>query len=163
VRGAREGRIDEVLRTARFLVDTNIVSHVIREKSRLDPGIAEFFDRVDEERLYLSTLTIGEIQKRIDLVAARHPDLREELEVRLEMLCDRFDGRMVTPDLRVARQWGRFHAEREGAGRKTPAVDTLLAASAYVHRLAIVSADGDFAAFGKALTVYNPRTRTLSG
>jgi toxin FitB len=140
----------------------------------LDSGITHFFEKVEEDRMYLSTITIGEIQKGIDLIPwpKGHPEsaehetrrrLQAQLEQRLETLCDRFDGRLVTIDDRVARQWGRFHAEGERAGRKTLIVDTLIAACAQVNRFVIVSADGDFAAFSETLTIYNPRKQTISG
>ncbi len=121
--------------------------------------------------MYLTTITIGEIEKGIDLIPwPDAPNEREEryrlqaqLEQKLEALCDRFEKRIVSINIRVARQWGRFHAERQREGRKTPVVDTMIAACAQVHHLAVATADSDFAAFGSALTVYNPRTHELFG
>jgi len=49
------------------------------------------------------------------------------------------------------------------AGRKSPVVDTLIAACAHAYGLVIATADADLDAFGGVPTVYNPRTRTVSG
>jgi predicted nucleic acid-binding protein len=154
-------------------VDTNVISHLISPKRELDPGIRHFFTSVDEDRLYLSTITIGEIEKGINLLPSpkrdapeaahdEHQRLQAQLEQRLEALCDRFDGRIVTVDIGAARQWGRFHAEQERAGHKTPVVDTLIAACAHHNHLVLATADADFAAFRDAFTVYNPRTHTMT-
>jgi predicted nucleic acid-binding protein len=94
-----------------------------------------FFASVDENRISLSSITIGEIEKAIDLISwpkgnapeEAHDErlrLQAQLKQRLEALCDRFDGRIVAVDIGVARQWGRFHAEQERAGHKTAMVDT---------------------------------------
>lgn len=172
MRPVREATAEQVLRSERFLLDTNVIAHLIRAKRDISPGIIDFFETVDEDRMYLSAITIGEIEKGIDLIPWPNSQLADEydkrrqlqaqLEQRLEDLCARFDGRIIMVDIAIARQWGRFHAERERAGRKTPVVDTMIAACAHQRMLVLVSADADFAAFGDVLTIYNPRTKTVA-
>jgi predicted nucleic acid-binding protein len=168
---SRSPRVDDILANHGFLVDTNVISHLIRPKRELDEGIRHFFETVDEGRISLSAVTIGEIQKGISLIpwpvddqkalAARRA-LQANLETRLEALCDRFEGRIIVPDTKIFRIWGNLHADQQRSGRKTPIVDTLIAACAYSQRLTIVTADADFAAFAPELMIYNPCTQTLS-
>jgi hypothetical protein len=164
---------DEVLRQHRFLLDTNVISHLIRPKrGELHPGIRRFFEEVDEDRMYLSVFTVGEIQKGIDLLPwpksqgeemDERTRLQATLEQRLEALCDRFDGRIIEFDARVARQYGHLHAATQRVGRTTPLMDTLIAACAVLAHLTIVTADGDFALFESSVTVYNLREHSISG
>lgn len=143
----------------------------MRPKRALDPGILEFFGLVDEERLYLSAVTLGEIQKGIDLIPWPNDEsqtdgrrrLQGELESKLEALHDRFGDRLIQLTVPILRQWGRFHAETERAGRKTPVVDTIIAACAHSKHLVIATTDSDFSAFGYALTVYDPIKRAAYG
>ena len=122
---------------------------------------------VPEERLFLSSITIGEIQKGIDLIpwpraTAGADDRRRQqadLDGKLGTLCERFAGRIVDVDARVARAWGRLHAEFERRGRKTPIVDTLIAACAVANDLVLASCDADMAAFDDVLTRYDPIRR----
>jgi len=169
----REATAKDVLGRGRFLLDTNIIGHLIHAKRAVEPGIIDFFETVDEDRMYLSAITIGEIGKGIDLIPWPKSDagdeyvkrcqLQAQLEQRLEDLCARFDGRIITIDIGVARQWGRFHSERQRVGRKTPVVDTMIAACAQQRALVLVSTDADFSAFGDVLTIYDPRTKTVYG
>jgi predicted nucleic acid-binding protein len=162
---------DQVLGYSRFLLDTNIISHVIRPKKQLAPGIERFLNVVDEDRLYISPVTIGEIEKGIGKISwpddpaarAERARLQAILEQRLEQLCDRFSGRITPMDLECFRAWGRLHAKNERSGRSTPVVDTLIATCALTNNLVVATADTDFRVFGDCLTMYNPVTHTLSG
>ncbi|GAC1415852.1 MAG: hypothetical protein NVSMB5_05520 [Candidatus Velthaea sp.] len=166
-----EASVDELLSTKSFLVDTNIISHVINPKREINAGIGRFLEIVDEDRLFLSSITVGEIQKGIDLIRWSTDEsglnarrrIQADFEERLEELCDRFKGRIIVTDVRVARQWGRFHAERQRVGKKTPVVDTLIAACAHSQHLVVATADSDFDSFADTLTIYNPMTHTVSG
>jgi predicted nucleic acid-binding protein len=161
---------DGVLATSRFLVDTNVISALIGKKSP-EPGIRHFFETVDEERMYLSVITVGEILKGIDLIPwpkggdgfAERQRIQAQWEQRLEAFCARFADRIIDIDLAVARQWGRFHAERQREGRTISVTDTLIASCAHHEGLVIATIDGDFLSFADTLTMYNPQTHTLSG
>ena len=138
-----------------------MIRHAIKPRSFIDPGVAEFFSRVHEERLFLSVITFGEIEKGITLLD--DAAVRETFSHRLGLLEDRFFGRIVDVDLQVAGVWGRMHGKRERLGRKTPVVDTLIAATAYANGLVLVTGDRDFEAFSDMLVMYDPFTRTVSG
>lgn len=131
-----------------FLLDTNIVS-AARKK---DPVVAEWISSQDRESLYLSVLTLGEVSRgaimkaRKDAVAAKH------LEAWLARLRRAYENKIldITEDIGV--EWGRIAAIRT----RDP-VDGLIAATALVHNLAVVTRNvADFADTGVA--VVNPWT-----
>ncbi|HEY3263437.1 MAG TPA: type II toxin-antitoxin system VapC family toxin [Pseudonocardiaceae bacterium] len=121
-----------------YLLDTNAISEWV--KPRPDPGIVRWLDEVDEDRTYLSVLTIGELRKGIDRLphGRRHDQLDRWVTTDLPA---RFGDRMLPVDVTVADEWGRLLAHAEMAGTPIGGVDGLIAATAKVHRLAVVTRD----------------------
>jgi len=132
-----------------FLVDTNVVSELRRK--RPEPRVLAWFASVAGERLYFSVLGVGEIRRGIEKLAAS--EQRSLLLTWLEQeLIPWFGERLLTIDLAVAERWGRLLAE---AGRPLPTVDSLLAATALVHDLTVVTRNAaDFVLPG--VKVLNP-------
>ncbi|CAK0774577.1 Ribonuclease VapC [Gammaproteobacteria bacterium] len=116
-----------------FLVDTNAISEL--RKRHPGPSVLAWFSCVPEERLYLSVLSVGEIRRGIEKLGKS--EQRSSLLIWLEReLIPWFGKRLLPVDLLVAERWGRLLAE---TGRSLPAVDSLLAATALVHGLTIVT------------------------
>jgi toxin FitB len=119
-----------------YLLDTNAISEWI--KPRPDPGIARWLDEVDEDRTYLSVVTLGELRKGVERLADGRR--RERLDQWLTSdLPGRFDGRLLPVDALVADQWGLLLARAEKAGTAIRGIDALLAATAKVSSLQIVT------------------------
>jgi predicted nucleic acid-binding protein len=120
-----------------FLLDTNVISELI--KARPAPKVVHWVDSVDESLLFLSVLTLGEIEKGIAALAP--VSKRRRLEAWLEAeLRPRFADRILPVDEGVARSWGRLAGEMEGrGGGLLPVIDGLLAATALVHELVLVT------------------------
>lgn len=116
-----------------YLVDTNVVSE-IRKGRRCDPGVASWFAAVSTEEIYLSALTIGEIRKGIENIRRRDEQTAEVLEAWLAELVATFSDRILPIDESIAEQWGRFNVPNP-----LPVLDSLLAATASVHGLALVT------------------------
>ena len=116
-----------------FLVDTNVISE-IRKGRRYDPGVASWFAGVSSEEVYLSALTIGEIRKGIENIRRRDGRAADVLETWLAELVATFSDRILPVDESIAEQWGRFNVPDP-----LPVVDSLLAATASVHGLALVT------------------------
>lgn len=114
-----------------FLLDTNAVSEIRRGR---DPHVREWADAVDGAELYMSVLTLGEIRTGIDRLQGREPAQADVFTRWLGELRVRFAGRILAVDSRVADQWGRLNAV---ASRNT--VDRLIAATAHVHELTVVT------------------------
>ena len=117
-----------------FLLDTNVISEV-RKGRRSDSNVSNWYTGVGESQLYISSLTIGEIRKGIELVRRRRDvDQAEALEAWLHTVVNGFSGRVLTVDAQVADTWGQMSAIRP-----IPVVDALLAATAQVHDLILVT------------------------
>jgi toxin FitB len=119
-----------------YLLDTNAISEWVRPQP--DPGIARWLDEIDEDRTYLSVITLGEIRKGVDRLAGGRRRDRLEQWLAIE-LPDRFGERMLPVDVAIANEWGRLLASAERAGRPVDAVDALIAATAEMHDLKVVT------------------------
>ena len=129
-----------------YLLDTNAVSEWV--KPRPDPGIAAWLDEVDEDRTYLSVITLGELRKGVDRLADGRR--RDRLDRWLTGdLPERFSGRLLPVDAVVADEWGQLLARAECAWSAVGSPDALIAATAKVHGLQVVTRNvRDFRATG---------------
>ncbi len=119
-----------------FLLDTNIISELIKPKP--DAKLTEWVESADEDLLYLSVLTIGEIRRGI--VPMQQGRRRTALQSWLETdLKPRFSGRVLPIDEAVADRWGVITGEAAVQGTTLPVVDGLLAATALQHNLTLVT------------------------
>jgi len=135
-----------------FLLDTNVVSEWT--KPHPNPGVIAWLEQVNEDDVFLSVVTFAELRHGIERLAAgaRRRRLDAWLGSELPM---RFEGRIAPIDGAVADEWGRLVARREGTGSPIPAMDALIAATARVHDLTLVTRDvSDFSASLKS--VLNP-------
>ncbi|MFN3347402.1 type II toxin-antitoxin system VapC family toxin [Pseudorhodoplanes sp.] len=136
-----------------YLVDTNIISEV-RKGDRCDPNVAAWFESVSDRELYLSVLVIGEIRKGIERARAKMPVQAKALEDWLKAVTTSFAERILPIDRAAAEEWGRI-----GATRPVSTVDALLAATAKVNGLTLVTRNtADVADLGaKLLNPFEPR------
>jgi toxin FitB len=134
-----------------YLIDTNIISEV-RKGERCDKRVSAWYASIADEDLFLSTLVLGEIRKGVELVRPRDAGKAVALERWLRDVETVFDGRVLGIDNAVSDQWGRMSAIRP-----VPIIDGLLAATALVNDLTLVTRnDRDVAGLGAA--VLNPFT-----
>jgi len=137
-----------------FLLDTNVLSEGM--KPRPNSGVVTWLATVDEDRVYISVVTLTELRYGIEQMAAgsRRKRLEDWLQHELPI---RFDGRVLPVDETIADVSGRIVARSEAAGRPIEAIDAFLAATAEVHRLTLVTRNqSDFQAVLK--TTLNPWT-----
>jgi hypothetical protein len=133
----------------RFLVDTNVISEVGKGQ-RCDRNVAAWYRSVELGRVCLSALVIGELRAGIERLRRRDADRAARLDRSLVLTADMFADRIFAVDRRVAEAWGRLSAERRLA-----AVDGLIAATAIVHGMIVVTRNvRDFAATG--VQILNP-------
>ena len=135
-----------------FLVDTNVISELI--KPAPNAGLVAWIDQTPEPLIHLSTLTVGELRKGIALLPTgkRRRSLESWLSGDLLL---RFQNRILGIDAAISDQWGRFAAKRQQLGMPLAVVDGLLAATAYIHGLSVVSRNvSDFARLD--VTIINP-------
>jgi predicted nucleic acid-binding protein len=119
-----------------FLVDTNVVSEWV--KLRPDSGVVDWMTEVDEDRVFISVISLAELRRGIE----RMPDgnRRSRLDEWLrEELPQRFERRVLLVDHAVAEAWGRIVARCEMAGRPISTMDGFIAATSEVHDMALVT------------------------
>ena len=123
-----------------WLLDTCVVSELVRPRPKA--SVVSWVLERDEDELFLSVITIGELEKGI----ARLPDSpkRVALEqwVRRD-LADRFRDRLLAVDSGVAGRWGALVGASEARGRPLPVIDSLIAATALQHDLTVVTRNTD--------------------
>jgi toxin FitB len=137
-----------------FLLDTNVISELIKRKA--NPKVTTWIDATDEELLYLSVLTLGEIRKGVVLLprSGRRTTLEAWLSNDLPL---RFSGRILNIDQEVADRWGHLYGLTSARGANVAVIDGWLAASAIQHNLTLVTRNTkDVAATGVSL--FNPWT-----
>jgi predicted nucleic acid-binding protein len=119
-----------------FLLDTNVVSEWV--KPRPDLGLVAWLAELGEEKAHLSVVTFAELRFGIRRLGPgkRRERLWDWLH---DELPGRFDGRILPVDGAVAFAWGDVSAECAAAGRPIEAMDALIAATARVHALELVT------------------------
>ena len=114
-----------------YLLDTNIVSELRR--ARPQQAVARWIRSIPEERLYLSTVTIGEIQAGIEITRDQDATKADELEAWLDLVLDAYN--VLDIDAVVFREWARLMRRQSN----TLSLDALIAAVTNVHRLTFVT------------------------
>lgn len=131
-----------------FLLDTNVVSEL--RKARPDANVLAWHAANVAAEAYLSVLVIGEIRRGIELVRPRDAPKADALDRWLAGLLGTFDGRILPVTAEIAQEWGSMIALSN-----SPAIDGLIAATAKVHRLTLVTRNtADVAATG--VPIINP-------
>jgi len=123
-----------------FLLDTNAISEWI--KPRPDTGLMSWMESVDEDRTFISVISLAELRYGIE----RLPESKRRRELETwtrEQLPLRFESRVIGVDWSIAEMWGKLASKNESAGRSKGIMDTFLAATAAVHQLTIVTRNVD--------------------
>jgi predicted nucleic acid-binding protein len=132
-----------------FLLDTNAVSEWV--KPRPNPGLIGWMESVDEDRTFISVVTLAEIRYGIERLAAGHRRRRLDEWFRQELPL-RFESRTLPIDDTVADAWGKTVSRCEAAGRPIGAMDAFLAATAETYDLTLVTRNvSDFRLVRKVL------------
>ena len=137
-----------------FLLDTNIVSEWV--KPRPDPGVIRWLAEADEDRVFLSVISLAELRFGTERMPAGARRVRLEEWLRNELPV-RFEDRVLALTANIAQSWGELMAHSRAAGHTMSVMDGFLAATADVHQLTLVTRNAkDFSVLGAA--VLNPWT-----
>jgi predicted nucleic acid-binding protein len=136
----------------RYLLDTSVISELV--KSKPQRSVLDWAEACDEHSLFLSILTLGELQEGVTKLA--QSKRKEFLQSWISNdLIQRFRSRILSVDEEVAVVWGRIQGEAERRGRPMPAVDSLIAATAVAHQMTVVTRNSsDIEESG--VSVFNP-------
>lgn len=115
-----------------FLLDTNVWSEL--RKRRADHRVAAWFAGVADEDIFLSVLVIGEIRRGVESIRGRDPAQAATLERWLLGVLRDCAERILPVTREVAEEWGRLSSRKA-----IPSIDGLLAATARVHGLTLVT------------------------
>lgn len=132
-----------------FLLDTNVLSEIT--KPRPDERVLQWLHGVDEDRTFISIVSIAEIRRGVALM-----DSGRKRDVLADWLAHdlprRFDSRVIAVERPVALAWGDLMALAKRNGRGLASMDGLIAATAIAHDLILVTRNTkDFAGFGLEL------------
>jgi hypothetical protein len=116
-----------------YLLDTTVVSEL--RKTAPDPRVTRWHASHSRADVYLSTLVIGEIRRGVDRLRPRDPKQADVLERWLSGLTALYRDRLLPVTTQVAEEWGRMSATTQ----PPPVIDGLMAATASVHRLTLVT------------------------
>jgi toxin FitB len=135
-----------------FLLDTNVVSEWTKPRPNL--GVIQWLAEQDEDRLFLSVITVAELRRGVERLpaSARRNHLGWWID---EELRDRFEGRVLVVDEAIGNSWGRLIAGSETRGKRMNLLDGFLAATALMRGFTLVTRNTpDFEDAGCA--VHNP-------
>ena len=135
----------------KYLLDTCVVSETISRNP--NPVVSGWLDGMDEEDLFISSLTVGEIRKGI----VKMPECKRKTVLAdwLDQLKANYAGRIVCVSTEVADEWGKRIARAEMRGLKKPSVDSLIAVSAAFEGLTLATRNvKDMANLG--VVIFNP-------
>lgn len=136
-----------------FLIDTNVVSE-LRKGERADPAVRRWFVPIDDDALFLSVLVLGEIRKGVERVRRRDTAAAEALETWLSKVKNAYEERLLPVTTEIAERWGRMNV-----ADPLPVIDSLLAATAHVYGLTVVTRnESDYAPTG--VPTVNPFVQT---
>ncbi|TVR16930.1 MAG: type II toxin-antitoxin system VapC family toxin [Balneolaceae bacterium] len=119
-----------------YLIDTCCISELVKKKP--NPNVVKWFADQDELSMFLSVITFGELRKGIEKL----PDSKKKKELNRwvkEDLKHRFKNRILNINIEEVNKWGEILAAAEKSGKPLSVIDSLIAATAQVHDLSVVT------------------------
>jgi len=115
-----------------YLLDTNVLSEPVRR--RPDVGVLAWLGSIGSAAKFVSVVTLGELRHGVELARRRDRARGAKLDHWLADVIESFGRRVLAVDAPVGEQWGRL-----GVPDRVPDVDGLIAATAMVHGLTVVT------------------------
>ncbi len=131
-----------------YLLDTCVISELV--KPRPNTAVTDWLARIPADRLFLCSLTTGELKRGI----TRLPDSKKKsrLMMWLETLLADYGDRILPVDRAVAEAWGIMQAQAEDSGQRMSIIDGYIAATASVYQMTVVTRnEGDFSPSHQAI------------
>jgi predicted nucleic acid-binding protein len=135
-----------------WLLDTCVLSEYVKKSPA--PKVIAWLDDQEEASLFISVISLGEIEKGILKLRTAHPKRSQKLTAWLGKLEQRFAGRILPLDAAALHAWAQLTAQAELSGQPLPVMDALIMATAQCHGLTVVTRNvQDFARLPQ---IFNP-------
>jgi len=118
-----------------YLLDTCVLSELVRPKP--NAHLTEWLVSIPPDAAFLSVLTVGEVRKGIEKLP--NSKKKKRLALWYATLLNDYRDRILPIDLAISEAWGNIQAQSEKSGTPMATIDGLLAATALVHRLLVVT------------------------
>ena len=115
-----------------FILDTDVLS-ALRRRER-SPAAVQWVESQRTTDMYVSVVTVGEIERGITQQRRRNPGFADELAAWLDRVLSWYQDRVLPVDIATARRWGQLSA---GLGHN--GADLLIAATALEHGLTVIT------------------------
>jgi len=139
-----------------FLLDTVVISELRKPLRQRNLNLVNWIEAVSSQDLFVSVVTIGEIERGIERQRQLDPQFAASLAAWLDVVLRTYEGRILPVDIAVARRWGRLSQQIGNRG-----LDLAIAATALENGLAVVTRNvADFERTGvSVLDPFSSRTR----
>jgi len=133
-----------------FLLDTVVLSELRKPPRQRNRNLVQWFGEAPSQDLFVSVLSIGEIERGLERQRMVDPSFAEHLAAWLDIVLRTYGERILPVDIAVARRWGRLSHRIGNKG-----LDLAIAATALEHGLTVATRNvSDFEPTGVA--VFNP-------
>ncbi|MEO5336687.1 MAG: type II toxin-antitoxin system VapC family toxin [Magnetospirillum sp. WYHS-4] len=133
-----------------FLLDTVVLSELRKRQEQRNPNVVAWIAKVRSQDLFVSVVTIGEIERGIKRQREMNPPFADDLAAWLDVVLRAYEGRVLPVTVAVARRWGRLSHRTGNKG-----LDLTIAATALEHGLTVATRNvSDFTPTG--VSVINP-------
>jgi len=130
-----------------YLLDTNVISEL--RKVRPHGGVVAWLKARDEADLFVSAVTLGELQAGVELTRKQDAQKADQIEQWIDEVSQSFQ--VLSMDAPAFREWGKLMSGQPDSMME----DAMIAATARVHRLKVVTRNvKDFQKF--SVSVVNP-------
>ncbi|MBP8215442.1 MAG: type II toxin-antitoxin system VapC family toxin [Propionivibrio sp.] len=137
-----------------WLLDTCAISEYAKKAPAAK--VIAWLDEQDETSLFISVITLGEIEKGILKLRATDASRSQKLTAWLGLVEQRFSGRILPLDTAALHVWAQLSANAELAGKPLPVMDGLIMATAQCHGLTVVTRNvQDFAHYPQVLNPWD--------
>ncbi|MCI5118621.1 MAG: type II toxin-antitoxin system VapC family toxin [Candidatus Electrothrix sp. LOE1_4_5] len=131
-----------------YLLDTCVISELV--KPRPNTAVTDWLARIPADRLFLCSLTIGELKRGI--MRLTDSKKKNRLMMWLETLLADYGDRILPVDRAVAEAWGIMQARAEDSGQRMSIIDGYIAATASAYQMTVVTRnEGDFSPSHQAI------------